>query len=248
MAPLDIKVTGSASAHQLAELATLILHLNISDHPTADEALTALKNKINNLVTVISPHCSPSIDKDHAGILSYSLRSLNTSNYQERRSDSGSTSFITSRSSSSTYHLKYHASIELHITFADFDVLNAFIPQFAAMDKVSITRVEWHLTETTLELLKGKARKKAVGNALQRARDYAEALPGLGAEDAVGRVRAKEVKEEGKYEEKTRARVHVGKQAGGGMKLIEKNVELTYEPREVVVEVEVEGKFVVEDQ
>jgi uncharacterized protein YggE len=246
MAPLEIKVTGSASAHQPAERATLILHLNTGNHPTSEDALTALTSTINNLVVKFSPYCSSSNEPENIGIPSYSLYSLDTSNYRDRQSEGTSSSFLTSKASS-TYHIKYAASIDLHVDFADFNILNTFVPQFTAMEMVSIRRVDWHLTETTLEELKGTARKRAAQNALQRARDYAEVFAGLGAEDAVGRVRAKEIKEEGKYEERTRTRVHVGKKMGGGMKFIQKNVELTYEPRDVVVNVDVEGKFVVED-
>jgi hypothetical protein len=247
MAPLEIKVTGSASAHQLAERATLVLHLQSVNLPTSEDALTGLRSKIDNLVETISPDCSSSSSPDttnNAGFASYSLRSLDTNNYRNRQSEGTGGSFLSK--SSSTYHMKYSASIEMHIDFADFNILNTFVTQCTGMEMVSIRRVDWHLTETTLGKLQGSARKRSAENALQRARDYAEVFAGLGAEDAVRRVRAVEV-EDGKYEKSTSARVHYGKKQGAVVKFIQKNVELTYEPRDIVVEAEVDAKFVVED-
>lgn len=243
MSRLEINVTGSGSAFLLAERGTLELQVRSRPCNTTEEALTALTSTINELRKTIERHCSSSSEPNYnAGITSYVMRGLDTSNHCERTHESG---FI--MSSKSVSHTAYSASIALFIDFSDFTLLNKFATDFAAMENITVKRVDWHLTETTLTRLQGTARERAAENALQRARDYAKVFASLEADDARSRIKAVDVKEDKKYEQRTKSQSHYGEKKGGEMDVFQNREEMAFEPQDVVVEVGVHAKFVIRD-
>lgn len=202
---------------------------------------------INKLVDTIAPYLprndASSPNTENAAISHYFMDIRDSTNHHEKQSGSGS-SFMVSKAS--TYISTYSGRADLYIDFSDFNVLNTLATQFSVMDNVSIQRITWHLTEATLASVEEIARKGAAKNALQRARDYAEVFADVSAEDAVRKVKAENVTEVSKYEQSTKPQKYYSRKQSVKTKFIKEKAELHYEPEDVVVEVKVHGKFVVD--
>ncbi|KAF2825400.1 hypothetical protein CC86DRAFT_42922 [Ophiobolus disseminans] len=241
----EINVTGTGSATRRAERATLVLQVHSRTCPTSDDASAALTTFINKLTESIGPYCPDDAGtgriKGDAAISHYSIDIRDTNNHRERQSEPSS--FMISKAS--TYATSYSGRADLDIDFADFKLLNTLATQFSTTENVSIQRVIWHLTEATLASVESLARKEAAKNALQRARDYAEVFADISAEEAVHKVKVVVVTEGSKYEQRTRPQMHYGRKQSVKTKFLKEKAELTFEPVDIVVEVKVQGKFVV---
>lgn len=242
----EINVTGIGSATRRAERGTLVLQVQSRTFPTTEEASAALTLFTNKLTETIGPYCpddaSIGRNKGDAAISHYYIDVRDTSNHRERQSEPSS--FMISKAS--TYATSYSARADLYIDFADFNLLYTLATQFSTAENVRIQHVTWHLTEATLASVERNARKEAAKNALQRARDYAEVFADLSTEGAAQKVKAVNVTEVSKYEQTTRPQKHYGRKQSVKTKFVKEMVELTFEPVDVVVEVKVQGKFVVE--
>jgi hypothetical protein len=77
--------------------------------------------------------------------------------------------------------LVHHASVGVEATFRDFSALSQWIGEhIATIDGFRVERIGWSLISTRREELLKHARTQAVGDAVTRARQYADAL-GLGS-------------------------------------------------------------------
>lgn len=248
MARLEINVTGTGSATRLAERGTLVLQLQSRSLPTKEEAAAALTTYTNKLIDTIAPYCShdeaTGRTKNDAAISHYFVDVRDTTNQREKQSDSGS-SFIMS-STKATYITAHSARADMYIDFADFNALNSLVTQFSAMENVKIQRVTWHLTEATLTAMESSARKAAAKDSLQRARDYAEVFANLEADDAVRKVKAQDIREASKYERSVRPQKHYGRKQSVKTTFKKEKAEMQFELMDIVIEVKVNGKFVVE--
>jgi uncharacterized protein len=72
--------------------------------------------------------------------------------------------------------LVHHALVGIEAKFRDFDAMSRFIDQVTAAPGVSVSGIEWALTDATKAELTGQVRREAVGDAVRRAGDYAAAL------------------------------------------------------------------------
>lgn len=75
--------------------------------------------------------------------------------------------------------LVFHALARIRVKFRDFDALARFVDDLAARPGVSVEGIEWALTAVRRADLDRDARRRAVADATERARDYAAAA-GLG--------------------------------------------------------------------
>ncbi|KAH7397456.1 hypothetical protein BKA66DRAFT_454387 [Pyrenochaeta sp. MPI-SDFR-AT-0127] len=239
MSKLEIHVTGTGHVIHRAERGILVLQAQTQQVNTAEEASEIVTATANELRAAISPHCpqdeATGRTKDDAAISHYTMTTLDTSNHHNTRRVDGK----------DEWYYTYSARAEFHVKFADFNVLDELATQFSAMANVRIQRITWHLTDTTLDSIKGDARKKAAQDALQRARDYAEVFGGFTAQEAVSKVKAVEVREGNRYQEGTRPQLHSGKMQRP-QESRRKKEELRFESEDVRLQVEVSGKFVVE--
>jgi hypothetical protein len=236
MASLEINVTGSGSATRLAERATLVVQVQSQPKLTVQDASAALPSSISRLIEM---------KKEVASVSHYFVDIRDVGNHGDRQL-STSTSFM-SVSSKSTFSHTYCAKADIYIVFSDFVALAYMASHLSAMDNVSVQRVTWSLSEAAKEELASSARKAAAKNALQRARDYAEVFADLSADEAVRQVKAVDLKEDAKYEHKTKPRMYFGRRPNVKTIAVQGQAEVQLEPVDLVVEVKIEGKFVVAD-
>lgn len=239
MSKLEIHVTGTGHVIHRAERGILVLQAQSQQVDTPEEASAIVTATASQLRDAILPYCPQDAatgrTKDDAAIAHYTMTTLDTNSLHHPPRVDGK----------DEWYYTCSARAEFHIKFADLDVLDKLATQFSAMANVRIQRITWHLTDTTLDSIKGNARKKAAQDALQRARDYAEVFGGFTAEEAVSKVKAVEVKEGGRYQESTRPQLHSGKMQRARA-IREEKEELKFESEDVRLQVEVSAKFVVE--
>lgn len=72
--------------------------------------------------------------------------------------------------------LVHHASVALEVKFADLTALAGWVEQVATEPGVTVSGIDWALTEATETRLTAEARHGAVRNAVDRATAYAESL------------------------------------------------------------------------
>ncbi|UJP40969.1 SIMPL domain-containing protein [Cellulomonas palmilytica] len=133
--------------------------------------------------------------------------------------------------------LVHHAAVRLEVKFSDLGRLAAWVEQVSALDGVTMQGVRWTLTEATRRTLTLDARRRAVADALDRARVYAGAL---GLTD----VRAVAVAEPGMLSDAGRptgvgesvAAARTGKAAGDG-------AGLELKPEDITVAAAVHARF-----
>lgn len=240
MAPLQINVVGTGSTIRPAERAILVLQAYSPDLSTAAEASAIVTLTANTIREAITPHCAQDTATGKtlpgAAIAHYSMSTLDT-NSRSRAIDS----------KKEKYEIVYTAKAQFNIKFSDFTVLGQLATDFSAMQNVSIQRIEWKLTDVTDASIQGEARKRAAADAIQRARDYAQVFGGVAEEDLEKRVKAVDVKENGYYQRGTKPQLHIGKrQRFEGESSFGKE-ELQFQPEDVRLSVNVDGRFVVVD-
>ncbi|KAF2679740.1 hypothetical protein K458DRAFT_422051 [Lentithecium fluviatile CBS 122367] len=244
MAPLEIHVTGSADTLRPAERAILVLKVSSPDLLTQAEASAVVTITANTIREAITPHCPPegtaARDAPNAGIAHYSMSTLDT----DARSRSKELATPKEDGTKTTYEMVYTATVVFNIKFADFDLLNELATDFSAMQHVKIQRVNWDLTDATVNFIEGQTRQAAAANCIQRAQDFAEVFGGVAKEDLGRKVRAVYVKESNYYKRDTRPQLHAAK---GSRILKIKREELRFQPEDVRLSVSVDGKFVVEN-
>ncbi|RUR00963.1 SIMPL domain-containing protein [Labedella endophytica] len=72
--------------------------------------------------------------------------------------------------------LVYHAAVLMEVKFRDFARLADWVERLATIDGVTITGIDWALTEVTKARLTADARHRAVLDATERASSYAHSL------------------------------------------------------------------------
>jgi len=72
--------------------------------------------------------------------------------------------------------LVHSAAVSIAVTFRDFDELARWVSWSAGVEGLSVSYVDWALTETKRLKVERATRQKAVRDAQRRAQDYADAL------------------------------------------------------------------------
>lgn len=129
----------------------------------------------------------------------------------------------------------YSASVSLRVKFKDFDALGTWLTSGAEIDGLSVSGVEWALTEARRLDLERQARQAAVLDAKAKAQDYADALE-------LGPVQVKVISDSGLV-------VEYDSVAGARYMSIEGAADqgLALSPEDVTVSAHVQGLFVVRD-
>ncbi|KAF2469506.1 uncharacterized protein BDR25DRAFT_50156 [Lindgomyces ingoldianus] len=235
---LEINVTGSGYVVHAADRAILVLQAQSRQLPSPAEASAAVTSTANVLREAILPHCYQDNTAGHAmggaAISHYSMSTLDTSNHQQRPDKDGN-----------MFPTTYSARVEFHIKFSDFDVLNTLATKFSAMENIKIQKINWCLTDDTLNGIRGSARKLAAQDAIQRGWDYAEVFARVPAEDLAKKVVATSVKEETYYSQSTRPQLHYGKKLRMEGTHPQGREELQFQPEDVRLEAKVSARFIV---
>ncbi|WP_059021100.1 SIMPL domain-containing protein [Mycobacterium sp. M26] len=134
--------------------------------------------------------------------------------------------------------LVHSASVTVEATFADFDALAAWVASAAGVEGLSISYLDWELTDSRRLALERATRQHAVQDARRRAQDYADALE-------LGAVTVRSVSDPGLNRPAPAPRAAMLAQAappGGGAE------EFALRPQDVEVSAEVEATFVVAEK
>lgn len=135
----------------------------------------------------------------------------------------------------------YHARINFTAKFGDFGALARFVEDMAGLDGITISRLEWTLTDARRVAVTAEVRSRAVKDAVSKATVYAQSI-GLGS------VRAIAIADPGMLGDQ------VGT-AGGGMQLASSSrqfkamdaagaPELSLKPEDIEVAAVVDARFV----
>ena len=241
MAPLEIHVTGKGTTYRPAERAILVLQVSSSKASTAQEAstiVTSIAKTIRDMITPFCPSDNSADARQRAAIAHYSMGALQTSNNtQPKRISNDRTAGVTE------FETLYSAKVSFNIKFSDFTVLGRLATEFSAMKHVSVSRIDWKLTEDNEKSIHSETRRKAAYDLVSRANDYAVAVAGVPEAELKERVKAASLNENQYYTYSTRAHLHNSK----SMMTHEVNHELLeFQPEDVSLEISVEGKFIVD--
>lgn len=130
--------------------------------------------------------------------------------------------------------LVHSAAVSIAAKFRDFDELARWVSCNAGVEGLSISYVEWALTETKRLKVERATRQKAVRDAQRRAQDYADALD-------LGKVVVRGISDPGVGRPAPMARAVLAAEsmpAGG-------SVEFALRPEDVEISAEVEAVFTV---
>ena len=169
---LKIVVDGEATIPRRAERAVLSVEVSSTGKTkpqVTEEVITTAKHLRTMLEDLSRTDQQTDGANAQAAVAHWSMNSLNTtSNFVSNNKHfeaSGEDGYWT-----------YTARTTFDIRFRDFDALGPFATKLAALQHVKIHSVEWTLTQATRRQYDSELRKQAAADALQRAKDYAEAL------------------------------------------------------------------------
>ena len=133
--------------------------------------------------------------------------------------------------------LVHHAAASLKVKFADLARLAEWVERVASLDGVTLTGIEWALTEATRASITAEARHRSVQDAIERAAAYATSL-GLTA------VRPLAIADPGMLGDDSRP--HSGATAAPMMRAMSTAQEsggLDLKPEDITVEARVHARF-----
>lgn len=162
-------VQGYAVIPRTAERAVLDVEISSSgtSRKWVSEEVTTSAKDLQSLLRSMSPSDASEEAKQSAALAHWSMTSLTTTSYMPA-DENGNDLKDADR--------MYSAVTTFDIRVRDFDKLGAFATRLSNSQHVKIKNIDWALTEPTKKAFESELRKMAAKDALQRARDYAEAL------------------------------------------------------------------------
>lgn len=159
MAPLNIIVKGSSSLYISPEQAVLSLYVKSegASQDTVSQEVTSTINQLQRSLNELKT-ASP------APITTFSTSSLRTGSEVPWDRDGNPRERV------------YYGQISLNVTFCDLSRLGELVGRLSAQKYVEINNIDWRLTDETTKANSSKARKLAMQDATEKARDYAEFL------------------------------------------------------------------------
>ena len=159
MAPLNITVKGSSSLYIPPEQAVLSLYVKSegASQDTVSQEVTSTANQLQQSLNELKT-ASP------APITTFSTSSLRTGSEVPWDRDGNPRERV------------YYGQISLDVTFCDLSRLGELVGRLSAQKHVEINNIDWRLTDQTTKANGSKARKLAMQDATEKARDYAEFL------------------------------------------------------------------------
>ncbi|OJJ38707.1 hypothetical protein ASPWEDRAFT_36383 [Aspergillus wentii DTO 134E9] len=159
MAPITITVTGNSSIDARPEQAVLSLQVK-SDGPSKDivsKEATATANQVQQTFKELQAESSPPVS-------AFSTQSVRSGSEVPRDNDGNPRERV------------YFSQISFEATFHDFERLGQVTGRLSAHPNIEICNVDWRLTDATKKDLSSRARKQAMVDAIQKAKDYADVI------------------------------------------------------------------------
>lgn len=166
MASLSIHVHGTAYVARRAERA--VVYVDVSESgPVQSDVIGNVSRTASQLQEGLKQLSSKKENAPEPPVSKWTMASISTGSYLIIHSEK---SLLERR------ERVYSASTRFEITFSDFAKLGAAATDLASIPLVSIRSITWTLTEATRISLQGEIRKKAVEDAVTKARDFAAAV------------------------------------------------------------------------
>ena len=165
----EIHLTGFSTISRLADYS--ILKFSIASEGTS-------KAKVSEVVTVVSKDLQDLFDRlntkdpdtgspaPSAAVTSWTMAGLSTQTWVPSHWDNDKKEQIQEER-------KHGANNSFSVKFKDFAVLSDIATELASREFVTVNSVTWGITDETRNELAGENRKKAMQDAMTKARDYA---------------------------------------------------------------------------
>ena len=164
---VKIEVIGNSTISRRAERAVLHVRVESFDHDQVEVStnVTQTANVLQGLLEDLSPRDTTTGRPTHnAAVTHWSMSTLTIDSYFSRAD--GKTNPLRTY----TTHTSFEAK------FADFARLGAVATQMSALPCVSISHIDWRLTDVTRASFATQSRRKAVLDAVEQAKDFAAAV------------------------------------------------------------------------
>lgn len=159
---VSITVRGSFRAKHQPERATV--HVDVAtEGATKDTVFVAA----TQTATTVAAHIAPLFDQDNGPVTWWSSDQVRTWSHRPWNKDGRQLPQI------------HHAGVQFRVTFSDFEALSRWLSTVASLHGVTITGIDWSLTEQRHAALIEDARTAAVHDARNKAQAYASSI-GLG--------------------------------------------------------------------
>jgi uncharacterized protein YggE len=164
MLPFTISVTGCSDIYHKAERA--IMSLTISDSASsqvqASASVTRTASQVRSILSEKASKDDAGVENPHAGIAHWKTRTLTTTSFDSRGTSSSKRN--------------YRVTTGFEIKFRDFALLGSWIEKLGTIPNITIDKISWALTDVTRKRLETEGRKLCADDAMNKARDYAEAF------------------------------------------------------------------------
>lgn len=164
-APLAITVQGNSTITRTAERAivTFAVFTEGNDQEAVSKEVTATSKSLQSFFTEISPKTDSGDPKPEAPVTAWNMRSMYTGSYRPRDAQGVDLDRV------------FTANTAFEVEFRDFNKLGAVVTQLLAKPNVNINNTTWRLTEQTKDSLGSQSRRRAVLDAVTKAKDFADA-------------------------------------------------------------------------
>lgn len=253
MPPVTITAQGTSTIFRQAERAVITVHVSSEDtsQEKVSNEVTLTANELRSMLKGLSPKTEKGMSFPLVNLWDTSREISLRRDVGEVTPDAPVTYWKNSTLSTGSYRPTdakggkldrlFFARTSFEIKVRDFERLGSLATTLSTMPLVSISQVEWRLTEATKASLASESRREAVKDAVVKATDYAAVL-GRGKPEAV------EVSDGngnfGSYAQDFRSRAAVH---GGGYGYGQQEGEiLNSEPESVQLNTTVTVKFLAE--
>lgn len=131
----------------------------------------------------------------------------------------------------------FHARLGLRVRFSDFEALARWTEEAAGSDDVTITALEWELTEATRAAVTAEVRSRAVRDAVDKARVFAQSI-------GLSEVTATALADPGLLGDPGASATAGPSAAVGLLRAAESAQGLSFTPEDIAVEASVDARFV----
>src|SRR5271155_472894 len=196
MPPLTITAQGTSTIFRQAERAVIMVH--VSSEGTSQEKgsneVTLTANELRSMLKGLSPKTEKGMSFPLVNLWDTSRQTSLRRDVGEVTPDAPVTYWKNSTLSTGSYRPTdakgrkldrlFFARTSFEIKARDFERRGSLATPLSTMPLVSISQVEWRLTDATKASLASESRREAVKDAVVKARDYAAVL-GRGKPEAV---------------------------------------------------------------
>lgn len=139
----------------------------------------------------------------------------------------------------------YTAEVHFTVKFRDFGALGAFASRAADMANVSVTSVDWTITDETLGAAGATVRRLAARDAIAKAKDFAREFCGVEEDKLATQLRPTEIELKGSVYQERRPMLH--REKAMIPVVWDAPVALSFSPEDVSLSTHVDAEFTVVD-